>query len=184
VRSFLDHPGNPEWLWMVDTDATFADDVLEQLLTAADAKTAPIVGALAFGIRGAKDAAGGVVQNSVGAIPLELFPTLYIWDDEGTKALRLYPPNQLVQVNATGAHCMLIHRSVLDVAGWTEDGHPLPWFRVGVRHGQEVSEDQFFCIKAQALGFPIHVHTGIKTGHVKTFVADEDLYLAQLGAAS
>ena len=82
--------------------------------------------------------------------------------------------------NATGAHCLLIHRSVLTDPRWREDGHPLPWFRSAVRLGREVSEDQFFCVRAQALGFPVHVHTGIKTGHVKTFVASEELYLAQV----
>lgn len=85
----------------------------------------------------------------------------------------------MMQVNATGAHCLLIHRSVLADSRWADDKHPLPWFRVGVRNSEEVSEDQFFCIKAQSLGYPIWVDTAAKTGHVKTFIADEQLYLAQ-----
>jgi hypothetical protein len=182
VQNFLDHPAEPDWLWMVDTDATFGDDILERLLASADEKDRPIVGALAFGVRGMKDQAGEPIVNAVGASPLELFPTLYTWDDKGTVCIRDYPPNQVVQVNATGAHCMVIHRRVLTDPAWLEDGHPLPYFRTGVRLGREVSEDQFFCIKAQALGYPIHVDTGAKTGHVKTFIADEELYLAQRGA--
>jgi len=183
VKNFLEHPAKPDWLWLIDTDATFADDVLDRLIESAHAIDRPIVGALAFGVRGVKDANGDTLINDVGASPLELFPTMYVWDDKGTICVKNYPPNQVVQVNATGAHCILIHRRVLEDPAWTEDEHPLPWFRVAVRHGQEVSEDQFFCIKAQALGYPVHVDTGIKTGHVKTFVADEDLYLAQRGAA-
>jgi len=179
VASFL--KSKAEWLWMVDTDATFGDGILEQLLKSADAKSRPIVGGLAFGVRGVKDANGEPVRNEVGASPLELFPTLYVWDEKGTQAIRHYPLNEVVQVNATGAHCLLIHRTVLADTRWTEDGHPLPWFRTGVRLGQEVSEDQFFCIKAQSFGYPIFVDTAAKTGHVKTFVADEDLYLAQMG---
>lgn len=179
VRSFLTAPSKPEWLWMIDTDATFGDDILERLLESADAKTRPIVGALAFGVRVAKDEAGNDLRNSVGASPLELFPTLYVWDAEGVSCINMYPPDQMVQVNATGAHCLLIHRSVLADSRWADDKHPLPWFRVGVRNSEEVSEDQFFCIKAQSLGYPVWVDTAAKTGHVKTFIADEQLYLAQ-----
>jgi hypothetical protein len=51
VADFLNHPAKPEWLWMVDSDATFADDVLEQLIAAAHPTDRPIVGALAFGVK-------------------------------------------------------------------------------------------------------------------------------------
>lgn len=177
VREFL--KGNAEWLWMVDTDATFGDDILERLIRSADRRERPIVGALAFGVRPAKDAKGDHIFNDVGASPLELFPTIYMWDDKGTYCVSRYPKDTVMKVNATGAHCLLIHRTVLADERWVTDGHPLPWFRTAVRNGEEVSEDQFFCIKAQALGFPIHVDTGAKTGHVKTFIADEDLFLVQ-----
>lgn len=181
VREFLDHPAKPEWLWLVDTDATFADDVLERLLAVADPKERPIVGALAFGVRPFKDAAGNDLFNDVYATPLQLFPTIYVMDPDTTDMVCVYgyPQNEVVRCHATGAHCMVIHRSVLADQRWLEDGHPLPWFRMAVRNGREVSEDQFFCLRAGALGFPIHVDTSVKTGHVKTFVADEDFYLAQ-----
>ena len=184
VQHFLDNPLRPDWLWMVDTDATFADTVLEQLIEAADKTERPIVGALAFGVRVAQDEHGREKFNEVGAAALELFPTLYVCDADGnTNRIDEYPPDQLVQVHATGAHCLLIHRSVLEHDGW-RDSHPLPWFRTATIAGREVSEDHYFCMKAGSLGFPIYVHTGIKTGHVKTFVADESLYLAQRTYAS
>lgn len=179
VRDFIDHPAKPDWLWLVDTDATFADDVLERLIAAADPTTRPIMGALAFGVRIAKDAKGREIFNSVGAGSLELFPTVYVYSEQGTGCVFAYPPDQIVQCHATGAHCLLIHRTVLADPRWLEDGHPLPWFRTAVANGEEVSEDQFFCMKAGSFGYPVHVDTSIKTGHVKTFVADEDLYLAQ-----
>ena len=183
VREFLAHPSKPEWLWIVDTDATFPDDTLEQLLSAAHPKERPIVGALAFGVRPFKDDAGRDVFNDVYATPLQLFPTIYVMDPETTEMVCVtnYPRQQLVRCHATGAHCMVIHRSVLVDERWTEDGHPLPWFRMAIRNGHEVSEDQFFCLRAGALGFPLHVDTRVRTGHVKTFIADEDLYLAQVG---
>jgi hypothetical protein len=181
VRQFLKHPDKPEWLWMIDTDATFAVDTLDQLLASADPVKRPIVGALAFGVRPAKDAKGREIRNGVGACPLELFPTIYVYGESGVGMVVDYPLDQLVQCSATGGHCVLIHRNALADPRWTEDGHPQPWFRMGFKAGGEVSEDQFFCMKAGALGYPIFVDTAIKTGHVKTFIADEDLYLAQRG---
>ena len=181
VRKFLADPRQPEWLWFIDTDATFADDTLERLLAVADPKERPIVGALAFGVRVGKDDEGHELFNEVGAYPVELFPTVYTLNEDGTANIILdYPPETLVQCHSTGCHCLLIHRSVLEDERW-EDGHPLPWFRVSVMAGKLCSEDQFFCIKAGSLGYPIHVDTRIKTGHVKTFVADEMLYRALRG---
>ena len=179
VREFLTHPAKPDWLWIVDTDATFADDTLERLIASADPQTRPIMGALAFGVRLAKNPSGKVEYNAVGAAPIELFPTIYVYKDNETVCVANYPRDQVVRCHATGAHCLLIHRTVLADPRWTEDGHPLSWFRTAVANGEEVSEDQFFCMKAGSFGYPIHVDTSIKTGHVKTFVADEDLYLAQ-----
>lgn len=186
VEEFLAHPLQPEWLWICDTDATFGDDVLERLIAAADPVERPIVGALAFGVR---PAGGGKVFNAVGAAPLELFPTIYAFTETGEGVWFDYPRNEIVQCSGTGCHCILIHRTVLSDGRWRQDDHPHPWFRMAFRNGQEVSEDRFFCLKAGALGYPIHVHTGIRTGHVKTFIADEDYYLAQrqpaaLGAPS
>lgn len=182
VEQFLAHGAEPEWLWLVDTDATFADDALDELLAAADPVERPIVGALAFGVRPVKNANGDEDFNAVRAARLELFPTIYFYDDAGTWCYEGYPRNTVLRVNATGCHCLLIHRSVLEHPDWRADGHPLPWFRQALRHGKEMSEDHYFCLKAQTLGFPIHVHTGVNTGHVKTFVADEDAYLRQLDA--
>lgn len=180
VRDFLRHDAKPEWLWIVDTDATFDRDVLERMLSAAHPTERPIVGALAFGIKPVEDATGNAVTNTVGAGPFELFPTLYHFNASGqTFRLMDYPQDQLVEVHGTGCHCLLIHRSVLEHPSW-DTAHPLPWFRSGTTLAAgEVSEDLFFCLNAKAAGFPIFVDTSIKTGHIKEFVADEDLYLAQ-----
>ena len=178
VREFLNHPAKPDWLWMIDTDATFADDILERLIASADPEKRPIVGALAFGVRLVKNTEGRVDYNTVGAAPIELFPTIYVYKDNETVCVANYPRDQVVQCHATGAHCLLIHRTVLSNPRWVQDGHPLPYFRVAVANGEEVSEDQFFCMKAGSLGYPVHVDTAAKTGHVKTFIADESMYLA------
>jgi hypothetical protein len=179
VADFLAHPGKPDWLWMVDSDMTFADTILDRLLETAHPTKRPIVGGLCFGVRPAK--IGGQERfNECLATPLELFPTVYTLDEQGRMLhWSTYPRDSVVQVCSTGAACLLIHRSVLNDKRWTEDGHPQPWFRESVLHGEAVSEDHFFCIRAGKFGYPVHLDTAAKTGHVKTFVADEDLFLFQ-----
>jgi hypothetical protein len=179
VRNFLAHPQRPEWLWMVDTDMTFGDDILDRLLTTAHPKARPIVGGLCFGVRPLK--IDGVERfNACLGTPLELFPTIYTLDDTGRmQHWSSYPRDSVVQVHSTGAACLLVHRSVLSDPRWTAAGHPLPWFRETVLHGKVCSEDHFFCLTAGSFGYPIHLDTAAKTGHVKSFVADEDVFLAQ-----
>jgi hypothetical protein len=166
-------------LWMVDSDMTFGDGILDRLLKTANPKHMPIVGGLCFGVRPAKFD-GQERFNECLATPLELFPTIYGLDDDGHMLhYSGYPRDSVVRVASTGAACLLIHRSVLADKRWTADGHPQPWFRETVLHGAVCSEDHFFCLRAGSFGYPIHLDTAAKTGHVKTFVADEDLYLAQ-----
>jgi hypothetical protein len=179
VREAIAHPAKPDYLWMVDDDMTFGDGILDRLLTTAHFKARPIVGGLCFGVRPVKFD-GRERFNECLASPLELFPTVYTLDETGHMLhWSGYPADSVVQVSSTGAACILIHRSVLNDKRWTEDGHPQPWFRESVLHGGVVSEDHFFCIRAGKFGYPVHLDTAAKTGHVKTFVADEDLYLAQ-----
>lgn len=179
VRDFLALPSRPEWLWMVDSDMTFGDGILNRLLATAHPKQRPIVGGLCFGVRPAKTD-GAEHFNECLATPLELFPTVYTLDETGHMLhWSGYPRDSVIRVCSTGAACLLIHRSVLADPRWTADGHPQPWFRESVLHGEMCSEDHFFCLKAGKLGYPVHLDTAAKTGHVKTFVADEDLYLAQ-----
>ncbi len=106
-----------------------------------------------------------------------------------------YPQDQVVQVVGTGAACLLIHRRVLetmrdarwsdsDVAAWkVQNGdapfpyplgtlkYPPPWpfFQetvTGPNWGDSMSEDLTFCLRAAQCGFPTHVDTRAKTGHV------------------
>lgn len=182
VREFLAHPARPEWLWMIDSDMTFGDGILERLLATAHPVDRPIVGGLCFGVRPLK--VDGVERlNACLATELELFPTVYTLDADGRMLHWAgYPQDSVVQVSSTGAACLLVHRSMLADGRWLADGHPLPWFRESVLHGKVCSEDHFFCIKAGSFGFPVHLDTAAKTGHVKSFVADEDLYLSQRAA--
>jgi len=164
VEQFL--AGDAEWLLMLDADMTFDRLIVERLVEAADAETAPIVGALAFGVSDG-----------------ELFPTLYSMVDEegGPQTIRFldFPDDEMFQVVGTGAACVLIHRRVLQAVAEKQFSHAYPWFQEGEICGSRVSEDMTFMLRAGQLGFPVFVHTGISVGHQKSYVLTADMYRSQ-----
>jgi hypothetical protein len=117
-------------------------------------------------------------------------PTIYVPRDDG-KVGRVfeYPRNTLMNGIFTGTGCMLIHRSVFEKMrdAKREDGRvmfpkPYEWFHNTQLGDLPVGEDITFCIRAAALNIPIHVHTGIKCGHEKPFIVDEEMYDSQRAA--
>ena len=168
VRSFLDT--GADWLWMVDSDMTFEPDTLNRLLGAAHPKTAPIMGGLCF---------GQIVDHGV----LMYYPTMFMIDEQG-QGWRLdeYPPDTVVDIHATGTAMLLIHRSVLEEMR-RKYPEPLPWFAEEVSEwGGLQSEDVTFCRRARNLGFPVKVHTGVKTGHLKMYEITEETHRAHYQA--
>lgn len=173
-----------EWLLMLDADMTFAPDLVEQLLAYADPVEVPILGGLCF--------AGGHEGGRA-------YPTIYeeYIDEDGAVGVQPvddYPPDRLVKCGATGGACLLVHRSVYmkmqrpypdGYATW-KDGrtNPYPWFSEGNTDGKgrPLGEDTTFCRKARGMGIPTHVHTGIKLGHVKTYILDETEWLRRRAA--
>lgn len=166
------------WLVMVDADMVFDGADVFALLDAADPVERPIVGGLCF----------------AGYTPDTMYPTIYVADrdDDGRldiDKVRDYPRDQLVRCHATGAAFVAVHRSVFEAMrrphdqggfGTLPNGapNPYPWFVEGHtdRHGRPFGEDIAFCLRAGALGFPVHVHTGIKVGHHKSIILTEELY--------
>lgn len=156
VRAFLDDT-TAEWLWMVDTDMTFDPDILERLLDCNE----EVVGGLCFA-----RAKGGI------------YPTMYRYDEETEFIERVYdyPEDELVSVSATGAACLLVHRSVLEKVG-IDNKEPYRWFAdTATPDGREIGEDITFCLRCLDIGIPVHVHTGIKCGHIKEVNIDETAY--------
>lgn len=156
---FLSRPGVP-WLLMCDTDMVFAANALARLIAAAHPARAPVVGALCFS------------QNDGAADP---FPVMYelAQGDDGVLAFHRpasWPEDSLVQVSATGAAFLLIHRSALKRIRAASKDPAAPWFRESAV-GAPLSlmgEDMTFCLRAAAAGVPVHVHTGVQVGHMKT----------------
>lgn len=160
VRDFL--ATDATWLWLIDADMVFAPDTLDALLDIAHPTERPIVGGLCFKV------------TQVGDGPPQQIPTLYGLNDMTPPRTVIYhdfPPDTLLRVAATGAACLLVHRSVLermrDSGNWRA---PWTWFAETLypEYDDVVSEDITFCLRAGALGFPIFVHTGIDIGHQKT----------------
>lgn len=172
VSSFMRTDG--AWLWWIDTDMGFAPEALDRLLAAADPETHPIVGGLCF-------AQMERTPDGMGGFRTEVVPALYQWHEmsdgrSGFVSWRNYPRDALAEVAGTGSAFILIHRSVFErVAEQFGEGH---WYdrMVNPATGQLLGEDLAFCARARMVGFPIHVHTGIRTTHRKPRWVGEDDY--------
>ena len=80
-----------------------------------------------------------------------------------------WPENECVPVSATGAACLLMHRDALGKVQASAGNMSAPWFMetpVGAPLAL-MGEDLTFCLRCQAAGIPVHVHTGIQVGHMK-----------------
>ncbi len=175
VDSFLEHTDS-EWLLMIDSDMAWKPEAVHILLEHADVDECPIIGGLCFG--------GGRSIDEYGKP--RIFPTIYQLIPEqnwySTKIVYDYPRNQLLKVGATGAAFLMVNRKVFirmaNHLNKMPDGshNPYPWFAEIVAQGRAVGEDITFCMRAQSLGFPVHVHTGAKVRHRKSTCLDEDLY--------
>lgn len=183
VKKFLEY-GAADWLWIVDTDMTFAPDIVERLLEYADPDKAPIVGGLCFAFD----------ENG------DIQPTLYglAGDEEQPEKLQVvryheWVPDSMYQVAATGAACLLIHKSVfLKMLQHQSPSRPgqrgfndaFPWFQETSHDGKPVSEDITFCWRAIQAGLPIYVNTSVHLGHIKQRVLTMESYFLTRGLLS
>jgi hypothetical protein len=164
-----------DWLLWWDTDIGCEPHALEQLLSVADPETAPIVGGLCF-------IETDYQHDFHGGLKSALAPTLYDWSwmepaNGMPGAYKLstrtdWIPGEVTQVGATGTGFLLTHRSVYDkISTWLMDqgapGHI--WFeRIPGPDGEKCGEDISFCLRANQVGIPVKVHTGVTTTHQKT----------------
>lgn len=156
-----------DWLLWIDADMQWEPEAVELLMDTADPETRPIVGGLAFGMN---------LDEQV--------PTIYQWgrtDDGEVTTYRVghYPRDTVMQVAATGAAFLLIHRLVLEKMRAAEFNAAFPFFQEVQLGDRQVGEDLAFCIRAGQLGFPIYVDTRAKIGHHKSRLLTEKTYIAQ-----
>lgn len=157
--------GDDEWLLCIDADMGFQPDALYKLLQAAHPTERPIVGGLCFVAR-------QVEPDGYQGYRVRPLPTLMDFRecDDGLRrfwSVPLYPVNSLVQVAATGMAFILIHRSVFERIA--EKVGPTWFDRAPGTDGKLLGEDVSFCMRAQTVGVPVFVHTGVRTTHYKSF---------------
>jgi hypothetical protein len=185
VRAFLDG-SQAEWLWFIDSDMSFTDTIVDDLVASADPTERPVMGGLCFAALRPR----AVAEHPLRAHRFLIQPTIYGWvdtDDEvGVVPFLDYPRESIVECQATGAACLLIHRDVMEKVraqygeSWfTEWTHP-----TGLKgKPRTFSEDISFMFRLAACGIPVHVNTAIKTSHYKGYLyLDEDTFDAQQAA--
>ena len=167
TRGFLEAT-DCRWLLFVDSDMGFEPNLIERLLDVAHPHDRPVVGGLYFGHKRIESE-----HPELSAPTFRMFPMLHTWDanDLGFAEITDYPRDSLVKVDATGAGCILAHRSVFERIA--EDEGPHWWSEIlhpnrdtDVRR-DKFSEDMSFCLRCTMLKVPIHVDTSVKTAHDK-----------------
>jgi hypothetical protein len=172
TRQFVHGTPQCDWLMWLDTDMGFEANAIDRLIEAADPETAPIVGGLCFMQR-------EVGVDGVGGYLVEPAPTLFDWYDNGQQqgftVRRDYERDTMVQVAGTGSAFVLIHKSVFQKI---EAEYGPTWYSPIYNHstGTWISEDLSLCTRATALEIPVHVHTGVRTTHLKHLWLDERIY--------
>jgi len=164
VKTFLETT-DADWLLMIDSDERLSLDTWHKLIDAAHDKDRPIVSGLVF---------AAFFDDEDGLRPL---PTIYRMDSEkGLEAIDAYPEDQLIEVDAIGTGCILIHRSVLlemQKQATPNQGKNWAWFVEGAIEGTYFGEDLLFSKRLKSMGFKIHAHTGAILPHHKQFWLDE-----------
>jgi len=139
-----------------------------------------MVGALCFAQR-------EMQPDGNGGYRVQAAPTIYDWvktaDKQGFMSRRIYDPDTLMRCHGTGSAAILIHRTVFEKVK-AEFG-PVWYDRAPDGNVSEygsqrlMGEDLSFCMRAGTLDIPVHVHTGVKTTHLKNVWLAEADYLEQ-----
>jgi len=164
IKTFLETT-EAAWLLMIDSDERLSLEVFKKLVDAAHDKERPIVSGLVF---------AAFFDNEDALRPV---PTIYKMDAEkGLEAIDAYPLDEIIEVDAVGTGCLLIHRSVLlemQKQTTTNQGKDWAWFVEGAINGTYFGEDLLFSKRLQSIGYKIHAHTGAILPHHKQFWLDE-----------
>ena len=164
VKTFLETT-DADWLLMIDSDERLSLQTWHKLIDSAHDKDRPIVSGLVF------------AAFFDGEDSLRPVPTIYRMDPEkGLEAIDAYPIDELIEVDATGTGCLLIHRSVLldmQKQATPNQGKDWAWFVEGAIDGTYFGEDLLFSKRLKSMGYKIFAHTGAILPHHKQFWLDE-----------
>lgn len=164
VKTFLETT-DANWLLMIDSDERLSLDTWHKLIDAAHDKDRPIISGLVF---------AAFFDDNDGLRPV---PTIYRMDmEKGLQPIDDYPIDALLEVDAVGTGCLLIHRSVLlemQKQATPNQGVNWAWFVEGAIDGTYFGEDLLFSKRLKSMGYKIHAHTGAILPHHKQFWLDE-----------
>ena len=164
VKTFLETT-DADWLLMIDSDERLSLETWHKLIDSAHDKDRPIVSGLVF---------AAFFDDQDGLRPV---PTIYKMDSEkGLQPIDAYPIDELIEVDAVGTGCLLIHRSVLldmQKQSTPNQGKDWAWFVEGAIDGTYFGEDLLFSKRLKSMGYKIHAHTGAILPHHKQFWLDD-----------
>jgi len=164
VKTFLEQT-DADWLLMIDSDERLSLQTWHKLIDSAHDKDRPIVSGLVF---------AAFFDDQDGLRPV---PTIYKMDSEkGLQPIDAYPIDELIEVDAVGTGCLLIHRSVLldmQKQATPNQGKDWAWFVEGAIDGTYFGEDLLFSKRLKSMGYKIFAHTGAILPHHKQFWLDD-----------
>lgn len=171
-----------DWIFWVDCDMGFEPDTLDRLYAAADPELAPCVSALSFKCQQTE-------PDNLGGYLTEALPVIMDWGmgkdgSQGFMCRLNYPENTLMQCQATGMACTLIHRSVYEAIRekFGDEWHSLMPTPPECSAPVFTPDVSFWCRASMCdPRFAPFVHTGIWTTHQKTTWVSHPSYVAQVG---
>jgi hypothetical protein len=161
VATFLEKTTD-DWLLQIDTDQIITVENFKKLVAAADKDERPIVSGI---VHAAWD-----TQN----VYPEPVPCVFkIGEDTGLYAMHEYPEESIVEIDAAGTGCLLIHRRVFEKMREHQDkvneGDLWCFYRDMPINQAWVGEDIFFSIRVKAMGFKMFAHTGVQLPHKRSY---------------
>ena len=162
VSTFLDKTKD-DWLLMIDTDEILTIEGFKKLIGAADAKERQIVSGV---VHGAWEVEGAIYPEPVPCIFRRA-------ENGGLYSVHEYEDDKVIEIDAAGTGCLLIHRSVLNrfrkEADEVHQQANWGFFQDMPLGGQWVGEDLLFCLRAKSFGYKIWAHTGVQLAHERRF---------------
>ena len=167
-----------DWLFWIDTDMGFRADIIDRLMEVADPVDRPVVGALCF-------INHEVLDDGMNGKATMAKPTIFQWakNPDGKTGFvpdMHYERDAVVKCDGTGSAALVVHRSVFERIKAHNGGNY--YGHMAIPGTDDVlSEDLSFCVRCVEVGAAIHVHTGVKTSHMKyRWLSERDLDMALL----
>jgi cellulose synthase/poly-beta-1,6-N-acetylglucosamine synthase-like glycosyltransferase len=166
ISHFLDKT-KEDWILIIDSDEFLSIDAFAKLASEIDKDTCPVLSAVVF---------------SMGSdVRMEPFPCIFKLENGVNIIYQDYPENQILDIDAAGSGCLLIHRSVLEKVRELykeQTGPTWAWYGDGPIGIDDVwlSEDITFSYRIREAGYQMKAHTGAIIPHHKEIWLTDEQY--------